>query len=206
MTDKKTELGRWASDWEIVNQELRRGDVSADKVAVLEADKVLRAALEEKYLPGRTIEDQLEGSSKLFSNFDKLRYARAMHDKLVDKLSFNINSEDAREIIKGYHDALLDLENADLDALPLGEKINLFLRRNFFSLPGRLKQLLLILVLFSAATFILSETDAGHSVSSGVIALNDYIYYQIIPTTVFILLVLAAVTIAYYAYQHRNKQ
>jgi hypothetical protein len=206
MTDKKTQLDRFAPEWKGVVIELEKRDVSAYKVAILEADKIFRTALSERNLPGKDTASQLEGNSRLFANYDKLRYGRAMHDKLVNKTGFVLGAEDAYDIIKGYHDAILDLENADTGRLPLSDRLNVFFERNFSDTPDKAKKLLLGLVLFSAITFILTETETGRSLTNSVTSANDYIYYRVIPIAVYILLISAIAVSLFYAYRSRTKK
>lgn len=205
MEEGKRSLDNYAPFWERIRKELSKGEMSADKVAVLEAEKLLRKALEEKGLPGKDAEDRIRSYTGLFRNPDKLKYSRAMHRKIIEKAGFDISPEDAQEIIKGYYEAIVDIANADLKALPFKDKLGLFLKRNFNGFPRNIKKIFLAVIAVSIFTFILTETESGRSISAYLVDINNYFFYRIIPALL-ILIVLAAMLIgALYAYRGRKK-
>jgi hypothetical protein len=205
MTDKKTRLDRYALSWESVKEELLKKDQSANKVAVLEAEKILRLALEDQELPGESIDDILAKNAKLFTNSDKLRYSRAMWRKLVEKIGFDISGEDTKEILKGYHDAVLDLENMDYARLPLSDRFNIFLKRNFTGLGRKARVFSTGLLLFSLLTFLLTETQSGRELAARITNANNYLYYTLLPAAFIFILLFGAAVMIFYAYKNRQR-
>ena len=203
---KETSQGKsYVSLWEIVTRELEKGDMSANKVAVLETEKIFREAMEDKNLPGKNIEDKIKNYAHLFSNPDKLKYARAMHKKIISKIGFDIGAEDTSEIIKGYREGIVDLEKIDFKTWILKEKINLFLKRNFYGFPKKSKQLIVILLTLSILTFVLSETETGRALSQSLVNINNYLFYKIIPALGILIVAGLIILGVLYAYQNKKK-
>lgn len=205
MSDEKSGQNGYAPLWANVAKELEKNDMSANKVAVLETGKIFDKALEETDLPGRSIDEKIKDYAHLFSNPEKLKYARAMRKKLISKIGFDISTEDTREIIKGYREAAADLEKAGSRDWTAKEKASLFLKRHFYGFPEKSKEALAVLLCASVLVFIVTETETGRSVSSNLVDMNNYFFYRVIPA---IILILAAGLIALgalYAYQKRKK-
>lgn len=205
MPEKRTRLAAYAGDWEAVKAELEKKDESANKMAILEAEKILRQALEDKALPGDDVDDIINDNAAVFSNPDKLHYARAMRLKVVDKPGFDLNQDDTREILKGYHQALLDLEGIDYTKLGMLGRINVFFRRNFHDLPLLLKRAALSLGTLSLGLFVLTETESGRAFFGQVISANNYIYYTILPNLFATALIVCAALIVFYVWQNRKR-
>ena len=205
MSEEKSQSKSYASLWEVVTRELEKGDMSANKVAVLETEKIFRRALEDKNLPGKNIEDKIKNYTHLFSNPDKLKYARAMREKIISKIGFDIGAEDTRDIIKGYREGIVDLEKIDFKNWTLKEKVSLFLKRNFYGLPEKGKQLIAILLALSILTFVLSETETGRALSQNLVDINNYLFYKIIPALSIVILAGLIILVALYAYQNKKK-
>lgn len=205
MSDEKSGQNGYATLWARVAKELEKNDMSANKVAVLETGKIFEKALHDKDLPGKSADGKIKDYAYLFSDPDKLEYARAMTKKLIEKIGFDISTEDTREIIKGYREAVMDLEKIDFRIWTVKEKISLFLKRNFYSFPGKVKQAAAMLLLLSALTFIITETETGRSVSAGLVSINNQFFYRVIPA---IALAFATGLLALgilYAYQKKKK-
>ncbi|MFA7171615.1 MAG: hypothetical protein WC180_06510 [Candidatus Paceibacterota bacterium] len=205
MTEEKPIQSHYALLWAKVKNELSKREMSANKVAVLEMEKIFKKALADKNLPGKNIEDQIKNYAGLFQDSDKLKYARAMHRKLINKSGFDISEEDTKEIVKGYREAILDLEKLDFSTFSLKEKTGLFLKRNFYSFPQKTKKILLTIMALSILTFILSETESGRSISASLINANNYFFYKIIPALLILAALIVIVIGALYAYQNKDK-
>lgn len=191
--------------WDRVRAELEKGEMSANKVAVLESEKIFLRVLEEKGVPGQSAEEKIKGCVKIFSNPDKLRYSRAMHDKLMTRIGFDISPDDTREIIKGYREAVQDLENLDYNDLSAREKIRVFFKQYFGTLPRRIRGLVMTLAVLSLSIFFLSETSTGQAISRKVVGANNYIYYHIIPTLIFLTVAGSCLLLMLYVYQKKKK-
>jgi hypothetical protein len=205
MSEEKSKSGAYSDSWEYVKKELSKGEMSANKVAILEAEKIFQETVDKKGLPGDSLEDKIKNYSDLFSDFEKLTYSRAMYKKLIEKLQFDISRGDTEDIIRGYKEAVKDLEKADFGKLPAAERAGMLVKRKFYGFPQKIKLLVLAIIALSMLTFILTETETGRMLSSSVVAANNYLFYKIIPT-IFLLALLAAVAvIILYSYRKKDK-
>lgn len=205
MPEEKSHESRYAPLWEEVMREMKEGDVPAYKLTIIEAEKIFQKALSDKDLPGKDTEDKIRNYARLFSNPDKLRYARTMQKKLITKIGLDLDRDDAEEIVEAYRQAIEDLEKIDFGALPMKGKIGLFLKRNFYSIPGLGKKIAAALILLSVATFLLTETDKGRIVGGRIVESNNYIYYHIIPAILAAIAIIFLAIIALYIYQEKKK-
>jgi hypothetical protein len=205
MTEEKNATSQDSPLWEIVEKELAKQEMSANKIAVIETEKIFQKVLDEKNLPGNDIDEIIKNYKKLFTNPDKIKYARAMYDRIVNEFSFDISEDDTKEIIKGYYKAISDLESADFKNFTAQEKIGLFLQRNFPEVPQKIRRGLIALAIISLSTFLLTETESGQSVAKQLLEINNYIYFKIIPGIFVIIAVLIIIIGGLYAWQNKNK-
>lgn len=205
MTEEKNATSQDSPLWEIVEKELAKQEMSANKIAVIETEKIFQKVLDEKNLPGNDIDEITKNYKKLFRNPDKIRYARAMYDRIINELNFDISEDDTKEIIKGYYKAITDLETADFKNFTAKEKVGLFLQRNFYGMTGKIRKILLALACISFSVFILTETESGRNIANHLLGINNYIYFKIIPGIFIIIAVLIIIIGGLYAWQNKNK-
>lgn len=192
--------------WEIVEQELEKQEMSANKIAVIETEKIFQKALTDKNLPGRDTDEVIKNWKKFFKNPDKIKYARAMYKRIITEFNFDISEDDTKEIIKGYYKAIADLNHIDFESLSAKEKTKLFLERHFYGTQGKFKKFIKGLITLSITVFILTETKSGQNIGNFFLGINNYIYYKIIPTILIILALGLVILGGLYAWQKRNKE
>jgi len=206
MRENQKQKSAYAPLWEIVEKELEKNDISANKVAVMETEKIFKKVLEEKNIPGKDTEDRIKNYKELFQNPDKLKYARAMYKKIVSESGFDISADDTREIIKGYHEAIENLEETDFNDFSIKEKLNLFLGRYFYSFPQKSKKIIAAIIALCLLTFVLTETESGRGVFLHWININNYIFYKIIPTILLLIATAILIVTALFFYKNRKKK
>jgi len=205
MSEEKTYESKYAPLWEEISREMEKEDTPACKLTIIEAEKIFQKALKDRNLPGKDAADKIKNYARLFSNPDKLRYARTIQKKLVTEIGLSLDRDDAEEIVETYRQAIEDLEKIDFGTLPLKEKVRLFLKRNFYSIPALGKKMVAALVIFSLATFFLTETDKGRTAAARIVDANNYIYYHIIPAILTVIGLAFLAVVALYIYQEKKK-
>ncbi|MDD3190290.1 MAG: hypothetical protein PHI66_01200 [Candidatus Pacebacteria bacterium] len=206
MQEDQKQKSAYAPLWEIVEKELEKNDISANKVAVMETEKIFKKVLEEKNIPGKDTEDRIKNYKELFQNPDKLKYARAMYKKIVSESGFDISADDTREIIKGYHEAIENLEEVDFNDFSIKEKLNLFLGRYFYSFPQKSKKIIAAILALCLITFVLTETETGQNAALRWVTINNYLFYKIIPTVLMLIAAVLLVVAALFFYKNRKKK
>ncbi len=187
--NKNSSLEKYQQYWNIVEDSLNESTISGYKIAVIETEKILAMAFDEKKIPGKNCKEKIMNSDLILQNPEKLNYSRAMYEKIIKEPGFDISQDDAKEIIAGYYKAIsdiIDMENAGLD---MKEKMRLFLERYFHDFPNTIKKAAVIIALFFASVFLLSETQQGRYVSEITINLSRFIFYKMLPAIFMIALV-----------------
>ncbi|MDF1498066.1 MAG: hypothetical protein P1P85_01760 [Patescibacteria group bacterium] len=175
-------LEEYQDYWDIIDKTLNEGTNSGYKMAIIETEKILLLSLNKKKIPGKNIEEKIKNVRKLIKNPDKLNYAHTMYEKITKEPGFNISSEDTREIVAGYYKTISDIENIDLQDLPIKEKMNFLLHGNFEKYQKNIKRLFIIIFLFFLLVFLLSETTTGNLISEQITSFSQYLFYKVFLT------------------------
>jgi len=179
--DKKAPLQKYEEQWQLIEKLLNEGTMSGYKIAVIETEKILQAVLDDKNFPGKNISAQIENARTVLENFDKLNYSRAMYNKIIKELAFDISSEDTKEIIAGYYKAISDIIKIDSRDIAAKEKVNLLLQRYFYNFPSKIKNGFILLLLFILAIFISTETATGRSIAIIISDFSQFVFYKLVP-------------------------
>lgn len=78
------------------------------KGAILEADKVLDHCLYKRGFKG-SLGDKLKKASGKFSNLDGVWFAHKLRNRYAHELNVKVNNDEARNALKYYKQALMDL-------------------------------------------------------------------------------------------------
>jgi len=105
MTENKLGL-----NWSAVEKALAEGTFSGYKIGILETEKLFSQMLKEKKIPGQNIEGKIKYISHFLSLPDKLDYSRNTCERIIHEPHFEISREETKQIISGYWQAMLDIE------------------------------------------------------------------------------------------------
>jgi hypothetical protein len=185
-------LEKYQEYWKTVDKALNEGTMSGYKIAIIETEKILSMALDDEKFPGKDISEQIKNAEIVFRNKEKLDYSRAMYNKIVKEPGFDISSEDTKEIVTGYYQAISDIVRMGPENIGLKEKVSLLLQRYFYQFSQKTRKIAILLFLFFLSVFIITETPTGHSISELVINLTRFLFYKVLP----VILTIAAIGIA----------
>jgi len=202
--DKKSPLQEYEKQWQLIEDLLNEGTISGYKIAVIETEKILQAVLDDKKFPGKDTSAQIENARIVLENFDKLNYSRAMFNKIIKESAFDISAEDTKEIIAGYYKAISDIIKTDSKDVELKEKVNLFLQRHFYNFPSRIRNGFILIFLFLAAIFVLTETATGQSIAEMISGFSQFVFYKLIPM-ILVIVVLGGIIVGGLYYWKRKK-
>ena len=167
--------------WDIVEESLNEGTYSGYKIAVVETEKILQMALDDKKFPGRNINEQIKNAELVIKNPEKLNYSRAMYDKIINEPDFDISSEDIKEIEMGYYRAISDITKMSSKDIDFKERVNLLLQKYFYGFPRKIKRGLILTFLFFLAIFLSTETVTGRLVFEMLSDFSRFIFLKVIP-------------------------
>ena len=111
-------------NWSAVEKSLTEGTYSGYKVGILETEKLFEELLKNKQIPGASTERKIKYIERFLSLPDKLDYSRHIYERIVSEPHFEISREETKQIISGYWQAMLDIEEA-VTSLSAWEKISL---------------------------------------------------------------------------------
>jgi len=203
--NNKSPLQKYQTSWNFVEEALSEGTASGHKVAVLETEKILSVALNDKKFPGNNIREQIKSAEIILRNPEKLNYARAMYDKLVKEPGFDLSAEDAKEIISGYYMAISDIVKMSSKGISFKEKLNLLFQRHFYQFPRKIKMFLALIFIFFLVVFISTETSAGRSISAAIVGFSQFLFYKVLLVILIIAIVAALIMVALYYWQNRRR-
>ncbi|MBU0648708.1 hypothetical protein KJ969_01195 [Patescibacteria group bacterium] len=95
--------------WEEVEQMIKKPGEMTDKLAILEADKLLDQVLKSMAMPGQTMGERLKVASYKYSELSKVWWAHKLRNQLVHEASFSISHGNAKSAIRAYARALKQL-------------------------------------------------------------------------------------------------
>ncbi len=167
--------------WDAVEKSLNEGGFSGYKVAVIETEKILQMALDDKKFPGKNINEQIKNAEIILKNPEKLKYSRAMYNKIISEPSFDISSEDIKEIESGYYMAISDITKMESRDIDFKERVNLFLQKYFYGFPRKIKRSIILFFLFFLAIFLSAETATGRLIFEMLSDFSKFIFYKAVP-------------------------
>ncbi len=176
-------------NWSAVEKALAEGTYSGYKVGILETEKLLEELLKNKQIPGASTERKIKYIERFLSLPDKLDYSRHTYQRVVNEPHFEISREETKQIISGYWQAMLDIEEA-VAALSLWEKLSLRARFLAAIFLRNARNVILGILAASAVVWFLAETSAGKKIAAGIAIANHFFIFQFLFWTIIILAVL----------------
>jgi len=95
--------------WEEIEIMLKKEGEMTDKVAILEADKLLDHALKAMAMPGANLGERLKSAQYKYPRINKVWWAHKIRNQLVHEASFSINHRTAKSAIHEFEKALKEL-------------------------------------------------------------------------------------------------
>ena len=191
--------------WDAVENSLNEGTYSGYKIAVVETEKILQMALDDKKFPGKNINEQIKNAKLVIKNPEKLNYSRAMHGKIINEPNFDISSEDIKEIEMGYYRAISDITKMSSKDIDFKERINLFLQKYFYGFPYKIKRGIVLIFLFFLAIFLSTETATGYLIFEMLSNFSKFIFYKVVPGIIIAVIVGIIIVGGLYCWKSRKK-
>lgn len=100
---------KYRSRWLDIEQKLSRDNESSYTVCVMEADKLLDHALQEKGLKGRGMADRLKAVSTQLTYREPVWQAHKLRNRLAHEAGAKVSYDDARRALGALKQALKDV-------------------------------------------------------------------------------------------------
>ena len=202
--NNKSPLEKYQEYWDIIDYALSEGTSSGYKIAIIETEKILAIAMDDKKIPGKNVAQKVKNAEVIFENPEKLNYARSIYEKLIKECGFAISADETREIVSGYYKAIFDIVKMKSKKLPFKEKINFFLQRHFNQFPQKAKKAIVFMLLFFFAIFLSTETSTGNSIFQAIITFSQFLFYTVF--TMLLKILTAVIIIIGILYYWKNRK
>jgi hypothetical protein len=114
---RKLKTDKYTQQWKELQAYCK--DKSTWANAIIEADKLLDAALKRRRFRGKTMGERLVAAQRSFSNNDDVWFAHNLCKKILTDATVKLRETDVKDALVGFRQAL-----RDLGALPHGESRN----------------------------------------------------------------------------------
>lgn len=192
-------------NWSAAEKALAEGTFSGYKIGILETEKLFNELLKNKQIPGNSVERKIKYIHRFLSLPDKLDYSRNVCERIISEPHFEISREETKQIISGYWQAMLDIEEA-VESLSLWEKISMRLKHILAVSFKNTRYIFLAILAASAFIWLLAETTAGKKIAGIIIAANHFFIFKFLFWTAITLLALFAIGGILYFITRRKKR
>ncbi|KKT76373.1 MAG: hypothetical protein UW72_C0007G0020 [Parcubacteria group bacterium GW2011_GWF2_44_7] len=191
--------------WSAVEKALNEGTFSGYKIGILETEKLFKDFLKQKNIPGQNISRQIKYVKRFLSLPDKLSYSWHTCQRIILEPDFEINREETKQIISGYWQAMIDIEEA-VESLNSWEKISLRFKYFLSIVIKKMRWFVGAFFALVALIWFLSETLWGQTASRAILIANHFFIFQILYWTAIIIIGLAVLMgILYFILKQKSR-
>lgn len=100
---------KYRSKWLAIEQSLSKSTIQTAPLAIINADKLVDAALRERGIGGGTMGERMKTAEALWSRSDALWDAHKLRNRIAHETDTNVSYDQARRALAAYKRALKDL-------------------------------------------------------------------------------------------------
>lgn len=194
-------------DWSPVEKALEQGGALGYKMAVIETDKIFAKLLKAKQFPGDTIDKKIQNIQSVFSNLEKLNYARAIHDKIISESNFEIGEQETQHLISVYYQAIIDITQMRGSTFSIFKRIKFIIISLFrYKIICWLRNIVVLLIVFFVTIILLNDTAIGRKITLKIVDAAHFVVYKLLLYSgIGIIGLLVIIGLVYWWEQKRNK-
>lgn len=159
--------------WRKVEESLAENTLSGNKMAILEAHKVLEAVLDAKGYPGKKIEKKLFWAGYSLKDKNGLSEAIELRNSILDKFEYQISDTEVKELTAKYKE-VLDKVTA-LPRFTLKERLKMALETYFSPKTVLFWRNLTAFIGFFVIVKLLYRTEIGQNFTAWLADLADFV-------------------------------
>lgn len=103
------DVDKYRSHWITIEQQLKRDEVSSYHMCIMNADKLLDQALQERGITGRGMADRMKYMQKKWSNANSLWSAHKLRNRIAHESDVRVDFDDARRTLAAFKQGLKDI-------------------------------------------------------------------------------------------------
>jgi len=177
MPENQTKLNL---NWSAVEKALAEGTYSGYKIGIIETEKLFADFLRQKNIPGRTEDIKIKYLVNFLSRYEQLKYARNIYKKIIDQPHFEISHDETKQVVAGYWQACLDIEEA-ISSLTFFQKINLRLKYVLRLVTRKIAIFAAAFIAVVSIILFLAETNYGKKATLAISKTAHYLFFNIGP-------------------------
>lgn len=106
---KGLDVEKYRSRWMTIEQQLKRDEVGSYQLCILNADKLLDQALQERGLPGSTMGERMKNMQAKWSNANNVWSAHKVRNQIAHEPDVKLDYNSARRHLGAFKQALKDV-------------------------------------------------------------------------------------------------
>lgn len=103
------DVDRYRSQWMSIETGLRRDEPASYALAVINADKLVDKALQERAVRGQTMGERMKSAQKMWSKPNDVWSAHKLRNKIAHEADVTVHYDQARQALAKFKQALKDL-------------------------------------------------------------------------------------------------
>lgn len=103
------DIDRYRSQWMTIETSLHRDEVASHSLAVINADKLVDKALQERAFKGQTMGERMKSAQKTWSKANDVWSAHKLRNKIAHDNNVSVSYDQARQALAKFKQALKDL-------------------------------------------------------------------------------------------------
>lgn len=103
------DVEKYRTRWMTIEQQLKRDEISSYSMCVLNADKLLDHALEERGIQGATMADRMKHMQTKWSNANNVWSAHKLRNRIAHDADVRVDYNGARQALGSFKQALKDI-------------------------------------------------------------------------------------------------
>lgn len=106
---KQLDVEKYRCKWLEIERQLKRDDAGSYSLSVLNADKLLGQALQDRSIAGNTMADRMKVLQKTWSNADAVWSAHKLRNRIAHDTDVRVDYDSARRALAAFKQALKDV-------------------------------------------------------------------------------------------------
>lgn len=106
---KQLDVEKYRCKWIEIERQLKRGDVGSYSLSVLNADKLLGQALQDRQISGNTMADRMKALQGTWSNADAVWSAHKLRNRIAHDTDVHVDYDSARRALAAFKQGLKDV-------------------------------------------------------------------------------------------------
>ena len=106
---KLLDIDKYRSRWMGIEQQLKRDELSTYHLAIINADKLLDQALQDRGFGGQTMAERMKSAKTNWSNANSIWSAHKLRNQIAHEADAKVSFDDARRALISYKQALKDV-------------------------------------------------------------------------------------------------